>query len=354
MTEKALPETAQYPGDDAPVGIIGAGSFGLAMAEILAEHSEVLIYARRQEVVDAINEKRGEYASLSPQIRALCDLAALARHCMLIFPIIPSQVFRQVMRDISPYLRPYHVLIHGTKGLDTSLRPKDAPLSMASIHTMSQVIEQETVVRRIGCLSGPNLAGEIRAGQPAATLIASRFREVIKQGQRVLRSSRFLAYGHHDIMGAELTGVFKNIIALAAGILGGKGLGKNLWALLITRGLAEMIHLGKAMGADVRPFLGVAGIGDLVATASSDRSRNYQVGYRMAQGESLKEILDSMQEVAEGVRTLETAKAIMDELQVSQPIMEVLYRVFFRSLDIDRAIQLLMTYPYEVDVDYLE
>ena len=343
-----------YPGVEAPVGLVGAGSFGLAISGILAENTEVLVYARRQEVVTAINRREGVYAHLPARLRATNRLADLGESCGLIFPMVPSQHFRSVMQELNAHLRPYHLLIHGTKGFDTSLRPADAPLNMSHIHTMSQVIAQETVVKRIGCLSGPNLAGEITEGQPAATLIASRFREVIKAGQKVLRSPRFQAYGHNDVLGAELAGALKNTIALAAGILGGKGLGKNLWALLITRGLAEMIHIGKAMGADVRPFLGVAGMGDLVATASSEKSRNYQVGYRMAKGETLEQILGSMQEVAEGVRTVEIAKAIMNDLQISMPIMEVLYRVFYRQLDIDKAIHLLMTYPYEVDVDYLD
>lgn len=336
------------------VGIIGSGSFGLAIADLLSENVEVLLYARRPEVVAAIEQKQGEYQHLSAKVTATNSLEELAKRCTLIFPMVPSQAFRGMMRDLRPFLHPYHILIHGTKGLDISLQPEGERLSADHIRTMSQVIQEESVVCRIGCLSGPNLSTELNQHLPAATLIASRFSEVIKLGQKVLRSHRFQVYGNYDIIGAELAGALKNIIALAAGIIGGRQLGKNLWALLITRGIAEMIHIGKAMGADMRPFLGVAGIGDLVATASSEKSRNYQVGYRLAKGETLDQILGSMTEVAEGIRTLATAKALMDDLQLSLPIIEILHRVFFRHLDLDRAINILITYPYEVDVDYLQ
>lgn len=335
------------------VGVVGAGSFGMAIADLLAENVDVLLYARRAEVVEAINQRTGEYANVSPRVRATTQLQEVAANCTLLFVMVPSQVMREVMRGLSPYVRPSHLIIHGTKGLDLSLSPADKPLDPKFIRTMSQVIEEETVVCRVGCLSGPNLSSEIMEHQPAATLISSRFNEVIKAGQRVLRSNRFQVYGNYDIMGAELAGALKNIIALAAGILGGKGFGKNVWALLITRGIVEMVHIGKAMGADVKAFLGVAGIGDLVATASSTQSRNYQVGYRLAKGEKLSEILASMTEVAEGVRTLETAKALVTSVNISAPIVEVLHRVFFKEMDLDKAITFLMTYPYAVDVDYI-
>jgi glycerol-3-phosphate dehydrogenase (NAD(P)+) len=218
---------------------------------------------------------------------------------------------------------------------------------------MSEVIEEESIVCRIGCLSGPNLSSEIMEGQPAATLIASSFTEVIKAGQKALKSARFQVYGDHDIIGAELAGALKNIIALAAGILGGKGLGKNIWALLITRGLSEMIHIGKAVGTEVKPFLGVAGIGDLVATASSKNSRNYKAGYRLGKGESIEDILSSSTDVIEGIKTLETIRALNQHLGITTPIVEILYRVFFKKMDLDNAIQVLVTYRYAVDVDYL-
>lgn len=336
-----------------PVGIIGSGSFGMAIANLLAENVDVLLYARREEVRQAIEKREGRYSVLSPRIQAVSDLKLVADRCQLIFPIVPSQAFRSMMQQLSPFLSPTHFLIHGTKGLDIATLEKGESLRPEHIKTMSQVIQEESIVCRIGCLSGPNLSKEIMEGQPAATLIASPFTEVIKAGQAVLKSNRFQVYGDHDIIGAELAGALKNIIALAAGILGGKGLGKNLWALLVTRGLSEMIHIGKAVGADTKPFLGVAGIGDLVATASSPNSRNYQAGYRLGKGETLEEIMETSVDVIEGVKTLETIRALGAHLKITTPIVEMLYRVFFRQMPTDTAIQLLITYPYAVDVDFL-
>ena len=335
------------------VGVVGAGSFGSAVANLLAENVDVLMFVRRPEVLDMVERRTGFYSTLSSRVTAITDLSRLAEECQIIFPVVPSQSFRQMMRDLSPYLNPTHFIIHGTKGLDLSTMPDGALPRPEYIRTMSQVITEESVVCRVGCLSGPNLSSEIIEGQPAATLLASPFTEVIKAGQKVLRSSRFQVYGDHDIIGAELAGALKNIIALAAGVLGGKGLGKNIWALLVTRGLSEMIHIGKAVGTDIKPFLGIAGIGDLVATASSEKSRNYKAGYLLGTGESIESIIEQSTDVIEGLKTLETIKALVDNLGISTPIIEVLYRVFFKQMDIDNAIQVLVTYKYAVDVDFL-
>lgn len=335
------------------VGVVGAGSFGMAIANLLADNVDVLLYVRRAEAAEEIAARSGRYQILAPNITATNNIEQLAESCQLIFPIVPSKAFRSMMRDLGPHLNPTHFLIHGTKGLDLSTLPEGEKITPKYIKTMSQVITEESVVCRVGCLSGPNLSSEIMEGQPAATVIASPFTEVIKAGQKVLKSTKFQVYGNHDIVGAELAGALKNIIALAAGILGGKGLGKNIWALLITRGLSEMIHIGKAVGTDVRPFLGVAGIGDLVATASSTKSRNYKTGYRLAQGEKLADIIEDMNEVVEGVRTLETIKALTVHLNITTPIIEIVYRALFKNMSIDNAIKVLMTYPYAVDVDYI-
>ena len=337
---------------DKPVGVVGSGSFGITICNLLAENvNEILLYARRPEVFEAIKARTGIYSQLSPKVKAADDLKALATACQIIFPVVPSRYFREMICDLAPFLKPSHFLIHGTKGLDTVIEGEN--LKLQSIKTMSQVIEEESVVCRIGCLSGPNLSAEILEGQPAATLLASRYTEVIKAGQVLLRSPRFQVYGTHDIIGAELAGVLKNVIALAAGLLGGKGLGKNIWALLITRGLSEMIHIGKAMGADAKAFLGVAGIGDLVATASGTKSRNYTAGMRIAQGEKLEDIVNESYEMIEGIKTLETVHYLMQQRNISAPIFEITYRVIFKGMSLDRAIGFLMTYPYEVDVDFM-
>lgn len=336
-----------------PVGIIGSGSFGKTIAKLLSQNvSQILMYTRKAETLDAIRKREGEFENLPKELKATDNLTEIAENCTIIFTIIPSRFFREMMKDLGPLLRPSHILIHGTKGLDVEYSDEETQ-KPKSIHTMSEVIEQESTVCRIGCLSGPNLSAEILEGQPAATLLASRYTEVIKIGQQLLRSPKFQVYGTHDIIGAELGGVLKNVIALAAGLLGGKGLGKNIWALLITRGLSEMIHIGEAMGAEPKAFLGVAGIGDLVATASGTKSRNYTAGMRIAKGEKFEDILSETSEMVEGLKTLETVHYLIQEKSISAPIFEITYRVIFKGMNLDRAIGFLMTYPYEVDVDFM-
>ena len=264
-----------------------------------------------------------------------------------------------MIKYLGPYLKPYHILIHGTKGFDLKnvteeeLLEKKVKITRANVCTMSEVIRDESVVVRIGCLSGPNLAKEILDGQPTATVIASSFTEVIKMGQSVLNSTQFHVFGSHEILGAELAGALKNIIALGSGILGGMGMGKNIQAMLITRGLTEMIRFGTAMGSEARPFLGTAGVGDLVATATSHKSRNYTFGERIGKGESPQSIFESMPELAEGARTLKIARGLARHYKLHVPITEMLYNVVFEGFDKQRALYYLMKYPYAVDVDFI-
>lgn len=342
-----------------PVGVIGAGSFGTVLANLLAENRQVLLYARRPEVAERIMRERAwEGQAIHPQVTVTTDLARVAGECELLFPVVPSEFFREMIRKFAPHLRPWHKVIHGTKGLDVELSEGTSldtvrRLRRAQVHTMSEVIRQETMVVRIGCIAGPNLAGEIGEGQPAATVVASRFDEVIREVTNALRSSMFRVHGNHNLLGVELAGVLKNIMAIASGILEGLGYGENTRGLLITRGLAEMIHIGTALGAEVQPFLGLAGIGDLVATCHSRRSRNFNVGYRLAQGEPLESIMASMDEVAEGIKTVRIIHALTAEHKITAPIALSLYRTLFEGMDIAKGVRLLMEYPFTEDVEYL-
>ncbi|MFA0960719.1 NAD(P)H-dependent glycerol-3-phosphate dehydrogenase [Roseivirga sp. BDSF3-8] len=342
-----------------PIGVIGAGSFGAAVTNLLSKNSDVLIYARRQEVVDEVNEthKLGSH-DFNERVKATNDLAYLAEQCHIIFPVVPSSNFRQMIRDLSPYLYPYHMLIHGTKGLDLLLPEGKSlddleSLERECVKTMSEVIREETVVVRIGCMAGPNLAKELAHNQPAATVVASQFREVIHEGQRLLRNERFQVYGSTDLIGVELCGVLKNIIAIASGAVSGMGLGENARSLLISRGMVEMIYLGRAFGGNTQAFIGLAGVGDLVATCTSNLSRNFTVGYRLAQGESLDEVLNTMSETAEGIQTVRTVKKLIESIGMRAPITETLYKVLFEGLTVTEGLQYLMKYPFNVDIDFL-
>ncbi len=267
-----------------PVGVIGIGSFGTAVANLLAINNNVLLYGRTLEQVETIAKTRKSSGQkLNDRIVMTHDLELIARSCETIFPIVPSTNFRDLIKKLSPYLRPYHILIHGTKGFNLGLDmdkfdPEKQIISRDKVRTMSEVITEESVVVRIGCLAGPNLAMELADGQPAATVVASKFNEVIHEGQRLLRSNFFQVYGNSDLIGIELSGVLKNVIAIAAGALTGLKLGENARGLLISRGMVEMIYLGKVLGGNTQAFIGLAGIGDLVTTCSSQLSRNYTVG----------------------------------------------------------------------------
>ncbi|MHA7131615.1 NAD(P)H-dependent glycerol-3-phosphate dehydrogenase [Algoriphagus namhaensis] len=342
-----------------PIGVVGAGSFGAAIAIMLAKRERVIIYARKEAVIHEINSSHTLYGKAIPEtISATSSPQEICEACDFLFFMIPSSGFQEVTRSFAPFLFPYHVIIHGTKGLCLNL-PNGLKLESArkikrsQIMTMSEVILEETVVVRVGCLAGPNLSKELRQAQPAATVVASKYNEVILEGQRLLRSDKFQVYGNSDIIGVELSGVLKNIIAIAAGALAGLGLGENAKGLLISRGMVEMIHLGNALGGSIKSVMGLAGIGDLVATCNSVHSRNYTVGYRLAKGEKLSEIIADMEEVAEGINTVRIMRAFLESTDLRAPITENLYKVLFEELPIGDALQFLMKYPFNVDVDFV-
>lgn len=346
--------------DNKRIGVVGAGSFGTALANLLAENNDVLLYARRTETVDAINNNHKNLKqSTDPLITATNDLKALTEECDLIFPTVPSAFFLDVLAQMKPYLKPDHILIHGTKGFHIDIDGDDRREGIrekgrASILTMSELIRRETLVIRVGCISGPNLAYELAAHQPAGTVIASPFEEVIRIGRSALRSPRFQVFGSDDIIGVELAGALKNIIALASGALSGLELGDNARALLISKSLGELVRIGRVLGGDTKTFFGLAGIGDIVATASSSHSRNYTVGYRLAKGETLQQILDSSEEVAEGINTVEVVKHLADHYKVRVPIIRMIYKALFDDVPVEEGLSYLMKYPFDRDVDFMD
>lgn len=342
-----------------PVGVVGAGNFGTVIANILARNRKVLLYARSEKVLKHILDKRENRGyKIHKNVLPVNDMAYLASQCDVIFPMVPSEHFRTMMKKLSPFLHPYHILIHGTKGFDIKL-PRGQTvesvthLNRSQVKTMSEVIQEESVVVRVGCLAGPNLSRELAQRQPGATVVASHFNEVIQTGKRLLRNDRFQVYENNDLVGVEIAGVLKNIIAIASGALSGLGYGENAKGLLISRGAVEMVYLGRALGGNTKAFLGVAGIGDLVTTCNSPMSRNFTVGYRLAKGESLKEILGDMEEIAEGVNTVRIAKKCADHYKVRALITNTLYKVLFEGMTVQEALQYLMRNPLNVDIDFL-
>jgi len=344
---------------DRPVGVIGGGKFGLALANLLSENVPALIYSRRSELIDQINhEHTYNGIKLSEKIRGTTDIEEICRTSQVLLPVISSLHFKKVIQKFSPYLTPQHMLIHGTKGFDVlpgELEPGYVyeGFRRRDVKTMSEVIRQETDVIRVGALCGPNLSSEILDGLPTATVIASEFDEVINAGRKALSGKRFFVFGSYDMRAAELTGALKNVIALASGVLGGRGLGKNIEAMLIVRGLREMVLLGDLMGSSTRGFFGTAGIGDLIATATSNKSRNYTCGTRIAKGETIDEILNDMEEVVEGIRSLHIAYYLANKFELEAPIISSIYRIIFEGIDIESGIIALMARPMVADVDFV-
>lgn len=339
------------------IGVLGSGSFGIAISKLLSKNNDVLMYTRRDSILKSVNEDhfiRGQ--KLADTITATKKIKDIGEQCRLIFPIIPSQFLREVLQEISPYVGPGHIMIHGTKGLDLTEKFETANTLKEikdSVFTMTEVIQQETSVLRTGALAGPNLAKEILEGQPAAAVIASLFDEVIEIGKTALATKQFIVFGSHNLKGIELAGALKNTIAIASGLMNGIGFGSNMQALLITRGLREMIHIAKAVGAEARPFLGTAGIGDLIATATSVNSRNFSFGKHLADGKTVEEIREIMDEVAEGYRTVKFAYKVVMAADIDAPMIKTLYSIVYEQKPIKNALMDLIQNPLSVDVDFL-
>jgi glycerol-3-phosphate dehydrogenase (NAD(P)+) len=252
--------------------------------------------------------------------------------CKFILVVVPSHGFRKVAHTIGAFLDGEHILVHATKGIEQE-----------TFKRMTQILREETPVRKIGVLSGPNLAKELADRKPSGTLVASRYDQVIERATAALHNHYFRVYGGHDVVGAEIGGTFKNIVALAAGVVDGLELGDNTKALLMTRGVNEMARFGAAMGGNVITFGGMAGFGDLIATCASPFSRNHQVGERLARGEKLQEILDAMRMVAEGVKATGAVHDFCLARGLDLPIVHAVNRVLHEDTGVKEVIGDLMT-----------
>ncbi len=320
------------------VGVIGAGSWGTTRAKILGENGRrTLLWAREEEVSRELGERHTNErylpgVTLPAAVEGTSDLERVCRSCGLMLLVVPSQYVRGVAHEMGAWVGGEQMIVHCVKGLEQQTRKRT-----------SEIVREETCVRKIGVLAGPNLAREIAAQNPAGTLVASKFEEVVEKAQAALSNHYFRVWGGRDVVGAEVGGAFKNVVALAAGMVDGLGLGDNTKALLITRGLNEMARLGAAMGADWVTFGGMAGIGDLMATCFSPLSRNHQVGQRLAKGETLAEIQASMFMVAEGVKTTAAVYAFARERRLDLPIVDAVHAVLYRGQSFVEALRGLMS-----------
>ncbi len=330
---------------EATVAVIGGGSFGTVLANAIAANTaQVRMYVRDDEQARAINATRAnpnyvKDLTLDPRVKALSDFDRLfeVRLDAIVFAL-PAKVTRSEARLVASRMHGTEVILHATKGIEEG-----------TLKRMSVVLSEELPVARVGVISGPNLASEMARGDPAATVVASRFDEVIRAGRALLSGPRLRVYASQDTVGVEWAGTLKNIFAIAAGILDAKGLGWNTRAFLISRGLAEMVRFGVAMGAEVDTFLGPAGVGDLIATCSSPQSRNYRVGAGLAEGRPLAEVIEDLGQVAEGVRTTEIIFPFAESRGVEMPITETVFRILKGEWSVEAGISNLMTRPIVED-----
>ena len=322
------------------LGVIGAGAWGTALAKHLAEKGlEIRLWAYEREVVDSINTAHENRVFLPgvPLPRTLTATTSLTeaieRRDGLLF-VVPSHVTRQVLRNLASCLSRPMPLLSATKGIE-----EDSSKLMTQI--MDEVLP-ESMEPYLMALSGPSFASELSAGKPTAVCLAGRDPQLVARFQTALMTPALRVYADGDLIGLQLGGALKNVMALAAGVVDGLDLGHNARAALITRGLAEIVRLGMAMGADPRTFYGLSGVGDLVLTCTGSLSRNHSVGVRLGQGESLDAILGGMQAVAEGVRTARAALGLARRHQVEMPITQEINAVLFEGKSCRKAVSDLM------------
>lgn len=321
------------------VAVLGAGSWGTVLASVLAENGhDVRIWARRKELVEEINEKRtnSKYlpgVTIHPSIVASDSIEETVIDRKMVLFVVPSHSIREVASQVEPFLAEDALVVHASKGFEADTWKR-----------ISEVLEEEIPSQKgkIVVLSGPSHAEEVIRKCPTTVVVASSDRNAAEKAQNYFMNSYFRVYTNPDLIGIEVGGALKNIIALAAGLSDGLGFGDNAKAALITRGLAEIARLGFAMGAKHSTFVGLAGVGDLVVTCTSQHSRNWRAGNMISQGMPLSEVLDEMGMVVEGVRTTQAANALSKKYRVEMPITEQLYAVLFTDKEPKQAVQDLM------------
>ncbi len=323
------------------VAVVGGGSWGTVLAQLASRNCrEVRLWVRDENLARTINSTRVNKTYmpelyLNENIHAFSALDRVFQdNVNVIIWALPSGVTRSQARACAGFLRGDELILHATKGIEAG-----------TMKRISEILVDELPARRVGMVSGPNLAHEIAKGQPAATTVASAFNEVCEVGQWLLTQENFRIYTANDIVGVEWAGALKNILAIASGALEGMSLGWNTRALFITRGLVEMVRFGNAMGAQESTFLTLAGIGDLLATCLSPLSRNYRVGFRIAGGEKLEKILEDLGSVAEGVPTTYSVCEYATLRGIPMPITESVYQLLRGEVTASEALKKLMTRP---------
>ncbi|HEV8125095.1 MAG TPA: NAD(P)H-dependent glycerol-3-phosphate dehydrogenase [Gemmatimonadales bacterium] len=319
------------------VAVLGAGSWGTTLADLLARKGEtVRLWAYEPDVVESVNREHRNpvflpQAELTSTLRAFGDPLDAVQGADIVLSVIPSHAVRSIVARLPKALGPGALVVSATKGIEPD-----------SLKLMSEVLEETLEAPRVAVLSGPSFAEEVWANQPTAVVAAARDPATAARVQQIFATPRFRVYSNQDMVGVELGGALKNVIAIAAGILEGLGLGNNPRAALITRGLAEMTRLGTAMGADPLTFAGLAGMGDLILTTCGALSRNRALGMALAQGQTLQDYTAAHRSVAEGANTARAAVKLGERHGVELPITEQVWAMLYEGKPPKQAVADLM------------
>ncbi|MCB1684565.1 MAG: NAD(P)H-dependent glycerol-3-phosphate dehydrogenase [Pseudomonadales bacterium] len=318
------------------VVLLGGGSWGTAVAALVARNAPVTLWARSAATVKEINDSHSNErflpgTTLPKELRATTDIEEAVSSADVVVMGIPSQNFRGVLQQVAGHIRPWVPVVSLTKGLEAGTGNR-----------MTEVVKEVLPGHPVGVLTGPNLAREIMEGRAAASVIAMEDEIIVAALQGVFQNGLFRVYTNDDVIGCELGGVLKNIIAIAVGMGDGQGAGDNTRSALITRGLAEVTRLGVALGGQADTFAGLAGMGDMIATCVSPQSRNRHVGLELAKGHSIEEVIASMVMVAEGVKTAPAVIALARKHGISMPIAEEVHRVLTGESTAKRAFRGLL------------
>jgi glycerol-3-phosphate dehydrogenase (NAD(P)+) len=321
------------------VAVIGAGSWGTTVATLLAPRCSTVLWGRRAEVVEQLATTRTNPAYLpgvlvADELEVTADLHGAVQGAELLVVAVPSHGFRDVLSEAASAATAGVPVLSLAKGLEPGTRRR-----------MTEVILEVLPGSPAGTLTGPNLAGEIAAGQPAASVLAFADEDIARDVQALFHRTSLRTYTNPDVVGCEIAGAVKNVIAIAAGMVEGMGFGENTKATIVTRGLAELTRLGVALGGDARTFAGLAGLGDLVATCGSDRSRNHRVGVALGQGRSVRDALPATSMVAEGIGTSAVTCALAALVGVEMPIAEQVRAVCHDGASAASAVDALLSRP---------
>ena len=329
------------------VAVLGGGSFGTAIANMIAENQhDVCLWLRSEERADEINQQRvnSQYLpdlKLNERVKAFTEISEAVKCARYVFVAVPSKSCRDVARQLKQFIGENTALISLTKGIEPE-----------TFKLMSQILEEELPDNPLAVVSGPNLAKEIADKHLTATVVASKNSELVADVQKLLQSKTFRVYSSQDMYGVELGGALKNCYAIMCGMAAALGCGQNTIGMLVTRSLAEMSRFAVKLGANPMTFLGLSGVGDLIVTCMSPLSRNYRVGYALGEGKPLDEIIEELGQVAEGINTLQLVKVRAEQLNVYMPLVNGMYDILHNGKSIAEVVDSLMLGEQSTDVEF--